>query len=355
MIKRDEHLSLEDFPKENTSFEGKFATYKVVKLLGKGGFGAVFQVQASTNNEMYAAKLESYDRSRKVLLMDCLVLRGAEMLGSPHFCKIFEVGKVVGRFRFVIITMLGSSLHVLRTSQPQHRFSLGTALRLAQQSLEALQDMHCIGFLHRDIKPSNFGIGRQETNDFHIVYIFDFGLARQFATLDKDCRLPRQTAPFRGTPRYASLSSHRRKEQSPKDDIESWFYMVVEWTVGALPWRRFRNHDRDQILMMKEQIREPDGADILLEGCPTPHYRMILNYIDNLQYASIPDYGYIYYLLKHIAKQNKIPADQPLDYDPEHPYNGTETPPSCLPCGVVISTLNEQKKSPKKAKTAMKQ
>ncbi|VDK54527.1 unnamed protein product [Gongylonema pulchrum] len=100
--------------------------------------------------------------------------------------------------------------------------------------------MHSIGFLHRDIKPSNFGIGRRETNDYHIVYVFDFGLARQFATRNKDCRLPRKIASFRGTPRYASLNSHKKKEQSPKDDIESWFYMIVEWTVGFLPWKHLK-------------------------------------------------------------------------------------------------------------------
>uniref|UniRef100_A0A8L7T029 Bm2845, isoform c n=2 Tax=Brugia malayi TaxID=6279 RepID=A0A8L7T029_BRUMA len=338
---RKQPLSLKDFPKEGSSFQGKIANYQVIKLLGKGGFGAVFQVQSSIDNKMYAAKLESYGHSRKVLLMDCLVLRGAEILKSSHFCKIFELGKVEGKFRFIIITMLGPSLHTLRISHEKNHFSLGTALRFAQQSLEALQDMHSIGFLHRDVKPSNFGIGRPETNDSHIVYIFDFGLARQFATRDKDCRIPRKSAPFRGTPRYASLCSHRKQEQSPKDDIESWFYMIVEWTVGTLPWRKLKNQDRDMIMLMKEQSRELDGINLLLDGCPLPHYRMIMQYIDNLQYASIPDYGYIYFLLKHIAKKNRISPNEPLDHDPEHPYSGTETPPSCLPYGVVISTTAE--------------
>ncbi|EFO22981.2 CK1/WORM6 protein kinase [Loa loa] len=332
-------LSLKDFPKEGSSFEGKNTSYQVIKLLGKGGFGVVFQVQSSTDNKMYAAKLEAYENSHKVLLMDCLVLRGAEVLKSSHFCKIFELGKVERKFRFIIITMLGPSLHLLRTSQVRNHFSLGTALRFAQQSLEALQDMHSIGFLHRDVKPSNFGVGRPETNDFHIVYIFDFGLARQFATRDKDCRIPRKSAPFRGTPRYASLNSHRKQEQSPKDDIESWFYMIIEWTVGALPWKNFKNQDRDKIMLMKEQSRESAGMKLLLEGCPRPHYRMIMQYIDNLEYTSIPDYGYIYFLLKHVAKKNRIPPDEPLDHDPEHPYAGTETPPSCLPYGVLISTI----------------
>ncbi|VDN17168.1 unnamed protein product [Gongylonema pulchrum] len=42
---------------------------KVIRLLGEGGFGAVFQVQSSKNNEMYAAKLESYSHPRKVLIL----------------------------------------------------------------------------------------------------------------------------------------------------------------------------------------------------------------------------------------------------------------------------------------------
>ncbi|VDM23074.1 unnamed protein product [Wuchereria bancrofti] len=45
---------------------------QVIKLLGKGGFGAVFQVQSSIDNKMYAAKLESYEHSRSFNGLSCL-------------------------------------------------------------------------------------------------------------------------------------------------------------------------------------------------------------------------------------------------------------------------------------------
>lgn len=46
--------------------------------------------------------------------MECLVLRGAELLKSPHFCKIYEVGKVEGVFRFLITTMVSIYFLVLK-------------------------------------------------------------------------------------------------------------------------------------------------------------------------------------------------------------------------------------------------
>lgn len=51
-------------------------------------------------------------------------------------------------------------------------------------------------------------------------------------------RRARCRAPFRGTYRYASLDAMKYREQAPKDDVESWLYLLVEWTSGKLPWRR---------------------------------------------------------------------------------------------------------------------
>lgn len=61
-----------------------------------------------------------------------------------------------------------------------------------------------------------------------------------FSVGGKDLRLPRISAPFRGTTRYASIAALKHAEQSRKDDVESWLYVVVEWTAGSLPWRKLR-------------------------------------------------------------------------------------------------------------------
>ena len=52
--------------------------------------------------------------------------------------------------------------------------------------------------------------------------MLDFGLCRKFVgdAEQKDLRMPRASAPFRGTTRYAAIAALRQMEQSRKDDIE---------------------------------------------------------------------------------------------------------------------------------------
>jgi len=58
--------------------------------------------------------------------------------------------------------------------------SMGTAIGSGLQTLEALEDLHGIGYLHRDVKPGNYTIGRAELNELRKIYILDFGMARKF-------------------------------------------------------------------------------------------------------------------------------------------------------------------------------
>uniref|UniRef100_A0A183UT08 Protein kinase domain-containing protein n=1 Tax=Toxocara canis TaxID=6265 RepID=A0A183UT08_TOXCA len=315
-----DHLLIAQLPLPLRLIQG--TNLQTLKLLGKGGFGAVYEVRRQSDGEVFAMKCELVDVRKRVLIMDCNVLRGAQCLGSQHFCEIVDRGKQPERFRFLIMKLVGRNLWDLRVERRQQRFTLNTALKASEQCLECIEHLHKIGFLHRDIKPGNFAIGRPENNEHHTIFMLDFGLCRQFSTADKDLRLPREMAPFRGTTRYASITALRQMEQSRKDDVESWFYVTVEWTAGALPWKKLRGPDKDEVLRWKEEVREGDALDDFLKECPKREFSTILAYIDTLEYESIPDYDHIYYCIQHAAKANGIAKDEPLDWDPDHRYHG---------------------------------
>lgn len=78
----------------------------------------------------------------------------------------------------------------------------------------------------------------------------------------------RKCITLRGTTRYASLTAHKEEEQSPKDDLESWLYVIVEFMTGELPWSRYRQHEKDKVKKLKEHARTTEGAHELLKYCP---------------------------------------------------------------------------------------
>jgi serine/threonine protein kinase len=81
--------------------------------------------------------------------------------------------------------------------------------------------------VHRDIKPANFVLGLQ--NALEEVTLVDFGLAKEHMSEDGEVYPPRSSTEFRGTIPYASLASHFKKELGRKDDLWSFFFMVLEF------------------------------------------------------------------------------------------------------------------------------
>jgi len=71
---------------------------------------------------------------------------------------------------------------------------MNTGLYCALETLEAIKDMHALGFVHRDIKPANFVLGLARTGSQNVVYVVDFGIARKIVGADGTVAIPRSKA-----------------------------------------------------------------------------------------------------------------------------------------------------------------
>uniref|UniRef100_A0A915APC5 Protein kinase domain-containing protein n=1 Tax=Parascaris univalens TaxID=6257 RepID=A0A915APC5_PARUN len=217
--------------------------YKLVELIGEGGYGCVFRASTSGDEKYVALKAEKYTKT--VLKIEIGVLKVANQRDCKHICKMHDYGHVKREFMFVVMTLLGPDLNKLRNEQFDRHFTIATVVRVALQTLNAIEELHHCGFISRDIKPGNFAIGSREENMQKLIFIFDFGLARKYVDKNFNHLPSRGETGWRGTTRYGSLQAHHKQDLSRKDDLESWIYMIVELTKGSLPWRLITDSENE--------------------------------------------------------------------------------------------------------------
>ncbi|VDL73265.1 unnamed protein product [Nippostrongylus brasiliensis] len=241
--------------KPGTVIDSSKTGYVVIKLLGEGGFGAVYKVHDSKDpRREFAMKVEKKIESRRhsKLKMEIAILKlvSAERKQS-HFTAIVDRGKKE-TFFFLVMELVGKSLADLKNARPDRVFSPATAMGAGIQCLEACEDLHKYGFIHRDLKPANYACGLGEKK--RIIYILDFGIARKILNVKGELKTPRQSVRFKGTIRFASIACHKNSEMGPKDDCESWFYLLMDITIArGLIWKSATN--KDEVLRFKEDMR----------------------------------------------------------------------------------------------------
>uniref|UniRef100_A0A8C3RT05 non-specific serine/threonine protein kinase n=1 Tax=Chelydra serpentina TaxID=8475 RepID=A0A8C3RT05_CHESE len=278
--------------------------WKVLKKIGGGGFGEIYEAMDLLTRENVALKVESAQQPKQVLKMEVAVLK--KLQGKDHVCRFIGCGRNE-KFNYVVMQLQGRNLADLRRSQPRGTFTLSTTLRLGKQILESIEAIHSVGFLHRDIKPSNFSMGRLPST-YRKCYMLDFGLARQYTNTNGEVRPPRNVAGFRGTVRYASVNAHKNREMGRHDDLWSLFYMLVEFAVGQLPWRKIK--DKEQVGMIKEKYEHR----MLLKHMPS-EFHLFLDHIANLDYFTKPDYQLIMSVFENSMKERGITENEAFDWE----------------------------------------
>jgi serine/threonine protein kinase len=217
--------------------------YKIIKQIGSGSFGSIFEGINMRTSEKVAIKMEAISDELKLLKHESNIYRILSTVdGIP---KIKWYGKDQSNY-YMVIDLFGKSLQDLLDRNK--KLSLKLVLQIGINILTILMQVHNNGFVHRDIKPENFLL---TLNKPIKVFLIDFGICKPYIINDKHIEFKYKNK-FIGTLNFASINTHNLYEQSRRDDLESLAYMLIYFYFGKLDWIQKENEN--------EIIRDCDFA-----------------------------------------------------------------------------------------------
>ena len=196
------------------------------------------------------------------------------------------------RLYYYCMELLGPCLHDKYLNN-QKILSESNFVIIAEQLLERIEFIHQRSIIHRDIKPHQLVLGGYKNLT---VYLVDYGLSRQYESSSHSHIPYSEGTRFIGSLNYASVNTHLGFQQSRRDDLESYCYVLAYFYTGNLPWRVDKlSHNERAIRKIKLSTGPELFQNIVTLGT-------IFTYVKSLKFYQKPDYSYIKSLLQEFKK-----------------------------------------------------
>lgn len=207
--------------------------YQIVKRIGQGGMGKVYEVNHIHLSRKFALKIISNtvaetDEARELFYREA---RFASAMSHPNITSVVDFGEDEKVGMFMVMEFVdGEALHKILFREK--RLTVKKACEIVLQVSEALHYIHKQNVVHCDIKTENILIGEEELEAKRtrmVVKLLDFGLARPLTG-------PRASTSLSGTPHYVAPERIRGEPASPSSDVYGVGILLYELLTGQVPW-----------------------------------------------------------------------------------------------------------------------
>ncbi len=211
--------------------------YRLIRVLGRGGMGIVFEAEHTMTLRRVAVKvLHAHHRqtgdAAKRFLNEA---QAAGRMIHPNIVEVLDAGEDSDQSLYIVLELLhGYDLATLLMRKRQ--LDVADTITIVAQVLQALAVAHSQGIVHRDIKPENIYLTQASTGD-QVVKILDFGISKAMNPGGSQALNVTQTNTTVGTPHYMS-PEQARGERTLDTRADLWAVGVVlyECLAGKVPF-----------------------------------------------------------------------------------------------------------------------
>ena len=209
--------------------------YSIVKIIGEGGFGKVYEVKNKTTNEVFACKKVS-----KINLIDLEKFKNEISIMSkadhPNIVKLFEIYESNRSLYLIMELCKGGELFtkITERAQKKNMYSEKDAAEIFQNIMSGIEYCHNHGVCHRDLKPENILYLNEGAEKDNPIKVIDFGLSQ---VISSDKKLSTKV----GTAYYVSPEI-LLGEYTEKCDIWSAGVILYIFLSGDPPFNGSNDH-----------------------------------------------------------------------------------------------------------------
>jgi serine/threonine-protein kinase len=214
--------------------------YRIVRLLGAGGMGSVYEATEAGSAKRVAIKVITAETARNAVLVGRFEreARATMTIDTPHIVRVLDAGTdgPTGLPFLVMEYLEGEDVsHLVKRLGP---LPPELALRIVAQACLGLQAAHDARIIHRDIKPANFFLARDASGQ-RTVKLLDFGIAKishDPADSKAETAGLTRTGSMLGSPLYMSPEQARGlKEIDRRADVWSMGVVLYQALTGRTP------------------------------------------------------------------------------------------------------------------------